>query len=155
MRCAHTCGSIVSFLVWFVCAWIAQHSCEPCYDCCGGNVSGCLQSGEPPDVSIAFGIPEYPWYQETGVHSWMFMVLHEMFIAWDPKQGDIGPEYCKYMDVVSKPIKVDRFLIRMDWKLVRIDGKGYANTTYISELHPHIPNLDFGTCLLFLFMCLS
>ena len=22
----------------FVCACIAQHSCEPCYDCCGGNV---------------------------------------------------------------------------------------------------------------------
>ena len=27
----------------------------------------------------------------------------------------------------------------MDWKCVRIDGKGYANTTYISKFHPHIP----------------
>ena len=27
----------------------------------------------------------------------------------------------------------------MGWKWVGIDGKGYANTTYISEFHPHIP----------------
>ena len=35
MRCAHTCGSILPCV--FVCACIVQHSCEPCYDCCGGN----------------------------------------------------------------------------------------------------------------------
>ena len=27
----------------------------------------------------------------------------------------------------------------MGWKWLGIDGKGYANTTYISDLHPHIP----------------
>ena len=27
----------------------------------------------------------------------------------------------------------------MGWKWVGVDGKGYANTTYISEFHPHIP----------------
>ena len=31
----------------------------------------------------------------------------------------------------------------MRWKLAGIDGKGYANTTYISEFHPQIPNFDF------------
>ena len=31
------------------------------------------------------------------------------------------------------------FWIRICWKWVGIDGKGYANTTYISEFHPHIP----------------
>jgi hypothetical protein len=37
------------------------------------------------------------------------------------------------------PIGFVRFSIRMGWKWVGIDGKGYANTTYISEFHPHIP----------------
>ena len=27
----------------------------------------------------------------------------------------------------------------MGWKWVGVDGKGYANTIYISEFHPHIP----------------
>ena len=27
----------------------------------------------------------------------------------------------------------------MGWKWVGVDGKEYANATYISELHPHIP----------------
>ena len=33
----------------------------------------------------------------------------------------------------------NRIWLRMGWKWVGIDGKGYANTTYISEFHPHIP----------------
>jgi len=37
------------------------------------------------------------------------------------------------------PIGFVRFSIRMGWKWVGVDGKGYANTTYISEFHPHIP----------------
>ena len=37
------------------------------------------------------------------------------------------------------PIGFGRFPIRMGWRWVGIDGKGYANTTYISELHAHIP----------------
>ena len=37
------------------------------------------------------------------------------------------------------PIGCVRFSIRMGWKWVGVDGKGYANTTYISEFHPHIP----------------
>ena len=37
------------------------------------------------------------------------------------------------------PIGFGRFPIRMGWKWVANDGKGYANTTYISELHLHIP----------------
>ena len=36
------------------------------------------------------------------------------------------------------PIGFVRFPIRMDWKWVGVDGKGYANTTYISEFHPHV-----------------
>ena len=32
-----------------------------------------------------------------------------------------------------------RFSITVGWKWVGVDGKGYANTTYISELHPHMP----------------
>ena len=37
----------------------------------------------------------------------------------------------------------------MDWKWVGVDGKGYANTTYIFEFHPHIPagrdgGMEFG-----------
>ena len=39
----------------------------------------------------------------------------------------------------SISIGLDWFSIRMGWKWVGIDGKGYANTTYISEFHPHIP----------------
>ena len=44
----------------------------------------------------------------------------------------------KYVDVVSIPLKIYRCSIRMDWKWVRIDGKGYANTTHlrIPPLHP-------------------
>ena len=34
------------------------------------------------------------------------------------------------------PIGFVRFSIRMGWKWVGVDGKGYANTTYISEFHP-------------------
>ena len=52
--------------------------------------------------------------------------------ARDPKQG-------KYMDLALILIGFVRFSIRMGWKWVGIDGKGYANTTYISEFHPHIP----------------
>ena len=37
------------------------------------------------------------------------------------------------------PIGFVRFSIRMGWKWVGIDGKGYANTTYISEFHSHVP----------------
>ena len=37
----------------------------------------------------------------------------------------------------------------MSWKWLGIDGKGYANTIYISEFHPHIPTIlgkvDFGS----------
>ena len=40
------------------------------------------------------------------------------------------------MDFGSIPIGFVGFLIRMGWKWVGIDGKGYANTTYISEFHP-------------------
>ena len=41
------------------------------------------------------------------------------------------------MDSGSIPIGFVRFSV--GWKWVGIDGKGYANTTYISEFHPHIP----------------
>ena len=37
------------------------------------------------------------------------------------------------------PMGFVRFSIRMGWKWVGVDGKGYANTTYISPFHPHIP----------------
>ena len=40
-------------------------------------------------------------------------------------------------------IGFDRFSMRMGWKWVGIDGKGYANTTYISEFNPHIPAGQF------------
>ena len=46
----------------------------------------------------------------------------------------------------------------MGWKWAGIDGKGYANTTYISEFHPQIPNLDFRQLFfvfLTYFMCVS
>ena len=39
----------------------------------------------------------------------------------------------------SIPIGFNRFSMKMTWKWLGIDGKGYANTTYISDLHPHIP----------------
>ena len=51
----------------------------------------------------------------------------------------IEPNYGQYMDLVSIPIESDRFSVRMGRKWDGIDGKGYANTTYISEFHPHIP----------------
>ena len=38
------------------------------------------------------------------------------------------------------PIGFVRFSIRMGWKWVGVDGNGYANTTYIFEIHPHIPS---------------
>ena len=38
----------------------------------------------------------------------------------------------------------DGFWIRIGWKWARIHGKGYANTTYISEFHPWIPKPWFG-----------
>ena len=41
------------------------------------------------------------------------------------------------------PIGFVRFSIRMGWKWLGVDGKGYANTTYISEFHPHIPRPRF------------
>ena len=31
-----------------------------------------------------------------------------------------------------------------------IDGNGYANTTYISEFHPQIPNRDFRFVFVYL-----
>ena len=34
------------------------------------------------------------------------------------------------------PIGFVRFSIRMGWEWVGIDGKGHANTTYISEFYP-------------------
>ena len=52
------------------------------------------------------------------------------------------------MDSGSIPIGFDRFSMRMGWKWLGIDGKGYANTTYISEFHPHIPNPWFRIMLL-------
>ena len=52
--------------------------------------------------------------------------------ARDPKQG-------KYIDLDLILIGFVRFSMRMGWKWVGIDGKGYANTTNISEFHPHIP----------------
>ena len=39
------------------------------------------------------------------------------------------------MDFGSIPIGFVRFSIRMGWKWVGIDGKGCANTTFISEFH--------------------
>ena len=45
----------------------------------------------------------------------------------------------QYMDFVSIPIGFVRFSVGMGWKWVGINGKGYANTTYISEFHPRIP----------------
>ena len=57
--------------------------------------------------------------------------MFQMTPARKPKQG-------KYMDLVLILIGFDRFSIRMDEKIVRIDGTGHANTTYISEFHPHI-----------------
>ena len=44
----------------------------------------------------------------------------------------------------------------MGWKLAGIDGKGCANTTYISEFHPHIPKPWFRIicfCIFVYFMC--
>jgi hypothetical protein len=58
------------------------------------------------------------------------------------------------MDVGSVPIGFDRFSIRMGWKWVGIDGKGYRNTTYISESIPTSPNLDFGL-FVFVILCFS
>ena len=62
------------------------------------------------------------------------------------------------MDVGSVPIGFDRFSIRMGWKWVGIDGKGYRNTTYISESIPTSPNLDFWVirfCNFVFFLCLG
>ena len=39
----------------------------------------------------------------------------------------------------------------MSWKWAGIDGKGCANTTYISEFHPHIPKPWFRILFCFLF----
>ena len=44
----------------------------------------------------------------------------------------------------------------MGWKWTGIDGKGCANTTYISEFHPHIPKPWFRIicfCIFVYFMC--
>ena len=55
------------------------------------------------------------------------------------KYAKIGPKYCQSVDFGSIPIAFVRFWVRMRWKWVGVDGKGYANTTYISEFHSHIP----------------
>ena len=55
------------------------------------------------------------------------------------------------MDLGLILIGFDRFSIKIGWKWVRIDGKGYTNTTYISEFHPHIPKPWFR--ILFLIIC--
>ena len=52
------------------------------------------------------------------------------------------------------PIGFVRFSIRMGWKWVGVDGNGYANTTYISEFHPHIPKPTLRTCC-FVNLCVS
>ena len=59
------------------------------------------------------------------------------------------------MDVGSIPIGFVRFSIRMGWKRVGIDGKGYANATYISFI-PTSQNLDFGSFSFFVvILCFS
>ena len=44
----------------------------------------------------------------------------------------VGDADTHITDVVS-------ILLGMFWKWLGNDGQGYANTTYISEFHPHIP----------------
>ena len=95
------------------------------------------EKGKPPRSELGPDLTRQP---ERGTHA-----RHETISRLDsPPQPP--------MDLRSIPIGFDRFSIRMGWKWVRIDGKGYANTTYISEFHPHIPKPRF---LIFVFACFS
>ena len=62
-----------------------------------------------------------------------------------------NPKQVKYMDLYLILGGFDGFSSRMGWKWVRIDGKGYTNTTYISEFHPYIPKPRFRIHSFFIF----
>ena len=99
---------------------------------------------ECPRISI--DIHGYPWISmEVHGNQWASMDINRYPSIWtsgenraivNPRLTIVNP---KCMDLGWIPIELDRFSIRMGGELVGIDSKGNANTTYISEFHPHIP----------------
>ena len=95
----------------------------------------------------------------TWVGALLFLALstiwNQMTPAVDPKQRKILQEDAKYMDLGSIPIGFDRLSIRMGWKWVRIDGKGYTNTTSCGMFRPCLRSVREMTvrknCLKWLF----
>ena len=95
---------------------------------------------------ISIDIHGYPWISmEVHGYPWASMDINRYPSIWtsgenraivNPRLTIVNP---KCMDLGWIPIEFDRFSIRMGGELVGIDSKGNANTTYISELHPHIP----------------
>ena len=94
------------------------------------------QNGEAPKPTFQSNPVKKRWNQH--------LANNKNYPSEDPKQG-------KHMDLVLILIGFAGFSIRMGWKWVRINGKGYTNTTYISEFHPYIPKPRFRTHDFFIF----
>ena len=55
------------------------------------------------------------------------------------------------MNCGSIPIGFARLSLKMDWKWVGIDGKGYATTTYLRIASPHLKSSIWESGLLLWF----